>query len=383
MNIEAVIIPGVNEITVHGLHQWDYGRTLEIHTSELPAIVEVHFACAGMTEAVVRRCSGVDGVYEAVIPDICLEQTSPVYAWVYVIEENGGATTTTIVMPITARIPPQQDQSIPRTSHDAYTELIAAVNDAIDEAIYKLENGEVVVDQALKANQSNSAKFANRADESDHASEADHAILADRATSAGHAVNADNASNASEARSARTAEKAHVLMGEYGEKYSFERLISALPLYGPNAFRIADFTYNTTEDNYIDNVPEPTPQDTKHAPLNLCGDYTGKTFLAKIVAYYNNELYGVSWARLDYAKYMKHDPAGNDVYATPYHHSHPHIDMHGFHLPYYFYEKNGTTHLYIWRVILQAWDGTNEKVVSDTFDKWKFYIEDIFVEKYE
>ena len=77
MNIKAIIPSGQTEITVNGLHQWDYGQTLEICSNDLPAVIEVHFACSGMTEAVVRSCSSYekDGIQTAtaIIPDRCIE----------------------------------------------------------------------------------------------------------------------------------------------------------------------------------------------------------------------------------------------------------------------------------------------------------------------
>lgn len=142
MTLKAIIPKGQTELTVNGLHQWDYGRKLEIHSDELPAVVEVHFACAGMKDAVVRVCEAVDGVATAVIPDRCLEQTTPITAWVYVIDDTAGFTAKTITLPIIPRTKPQPSGTVPEEYTDKYTEAITAMNDVgknlnalVDEAV--------------------------------------------------------------------------------------------------------------------------------------------------------------------------------------------------------------------------------------------------------
>lgn len=157
MNLTAIIPSGQTEITVNGLHQWDYGRLLEIRSSSLPATVEVHFACSGMDEAVVRVCesSQVEGsdvkVVTAAIPDLCLEQTTPIVAWVYELNSSGssGQTTVTIKLPIMARPKPAPRSSVPTTVSDQYTQLLAAVNTHVD----NLREGNVIAGEAVKATQ--------------------------------------------------------------------------------------------------------------------------------------------------------------------------------------------------------------------------------------
>ena len=39
MIIKAIIPAGVTELTVHGLHQWNYGQQLEIAAEALPTVV--------------------------------------------------------------------------------------------------------------------------------------------------------------------------------------------------------------------------------------------------------------------------------------------------------------------------------------------------------
>ena len=131
-NIKAIFLSGQTEITVNGLHQWDYGQQLVIQADDLPSLIEVHFACAGMTEAVVRTCTGILGTYTATIPDRCLEQTTPITAWVYCVDGTQAATVKTITLPIIARTRPQPSATVPEIITNKYTELIAAINMQIE-----------------------------------------------------------------------------------------------------------------------------------------------------------------------------------------------------------------------------------------------------------
>lgn len=131
MNLKAIIPSGMTEITVNGLHQWDYGRKLEIHSSGLPAVIEVHFACAGMKEAVVRSCSVTNGVAVAAIPDRCLEQTAPITAWVYEIDGTSGVTTVKMNLTVKPRTRPCPTKEIPTNISDKYTEAVTAMNSVI------------------------------------------------------------------------------------------------------------------------------------------------------------------------------------------------------------------------------------------------------------
>ncbi len=146
-NIKASFTAGVTALTVNGLHQWDYGRALEVHASDLPAVVEMHFACPGMDEAEVRVCSVANGGLSAVIPDRCLEQSAPITVWVFAIEGTAGATVKTITLPVIARAKPQPGATVPAEHYDKYTELITQVNATIG----KLTSGEVKVASAFSA----------------------------------------------------------------------------------------------------------------------------------------------------------------------------------------------------------------------------------------
>lgn len=210
MNIVATFPSGVDQLIVNGLHQWDYGRKLEIHSDDLPALVEVHFACAGMDEAVVRSCPVINGVAEAVIPDHCLEQTTPIAAWIYEVGETSGTTVKTVTLTVTARAKPQPGATIPTSISDKYTEALEAMNAQIE----TLKDGTIIIQEAMhsrNATNATEADHAASATRADTATEADHAASAtraDTATEADHATNASSAAYATNAGDALRADKA-------------------------------------------------------------------------------------------------------------------------------------------------------------------------------
>lgn len=187
MAIKVNIPSGQNTATVSGLYQWDYGQVLEIESTDLGSIVaEVHFACSSMSEAVVRPCTFSVGIGTVAIPDECLEQSSTISAWVYEISGTQGRTRKVLTIPVTARTRPSAGHDIPTEISDKYTELITEVNEAVD----KLENGDVVAKKATEADRAttatsagnaSTANYAVGAGSAEHADEAEHADYADSA----------------------------------------------------------------------------------------------------------------------------------------------------------------------------------------------------------
>lgn len=137
MNLKATFLPGMTELTVHGLHQWDYGRKLEINTEGIQAaVVQVHFSCLGMQEAIVRTCDAVGDSLVVAIPDQFLEQTAPITAWVYELSETSGETTKTVTLTVTPRARPQMPPTVgPEGFTDMYTEAINAFNSAVESGV--------------------------------------------------------------------------------------------------------------------------------------------------------------------------------------------------------------------------------------------------------
>lgn len=166
MAIKALFPTGQDAITVSGLYQWDYGQVLEIESVDMGSeIVEVHFACTSMTEAIVRSCNFSNGVGKVTIPDDCLEQSTPITAWIYEIEGTQGKTRKVITLPVIARTRPSIARDIPAEISNRYTELITEVNEAVD----ALENGNVTVKQAQNATAADSAKTAGNASTANYA----------------------------------------------------------------------------------------------------------------------------------------------------------------------------------------------------------------------
>lgn len=193
MVLKAIFPSGQTEITVNGLHQWDYGQQLEIESLDLPAMVEVHFACVGMQTAEVRTCSAVSGKLVVAIPDLCLEQSAPIIAWVFAINGEEGTTVKTITLPIIPRTRPQVAAGVPRDNADAYTQFLTEVNKAVG----SLKEGDTVVARALSADR---AQAASHADTAAKASYTDHAGYAESASLAVYADNAGNAEMADKAK---------------------------------------------------------------------------------------------------------------------------------------------------------------------------------------
>lgn len=159
MSIKAIFPAGVEALTVHGLHQWDYGQKLEITHPDLPAVVEVHFSAVGAQDAIVRVGNGTAGVLEVSIPDELLEQSRPILAWVYVVGETSGTTMLTVTMPLQARARPTAAGPVPAPIVDKYTEAVAAVNAQVE----SLKKGDVTVAKALAADSATTAGSATTA----------------------------------------------------------------------------------------------------------------------------------------------------------------------------------------------------------------------------
>ena len=182
MALKATFTAGSDTTTVTGLHQWDYGQELEIEASDLGSeIVEIHFACSKMEEAIVRSCSFVNSIGTVVIPDVCLEQSSPITAWIYQIRGTWGHTIKTITMPITARTRPNVNRDIPAIISDKYTELITEINETVED----LENGTVTVAKAIDAQNASHATSASNAGTANFATTAGIAQYASADTTKG------------------------------------------------------------------------------------------------------------------------------------------------------------------------------------------------------
>ena len=176
MAIKVQFPAGESNVTVRGLYQWDYGQVLEIECEEFGSdMLEFHFACPNMSEAIVRTCTFSANIGTVPIPDECLEQTSSVTVWICRRDSTQRHTIKTIVLPLTGRTRPgNMLDDIPAVQKDAVGQLMEEINEAVN----ALENGNVAV------------------------AKASHANTAGHATTAGSATNATNATYATAAGSA-------------------------------------------------------------------------------------------------------------------------------------------------------------------------------------
>ena len=185
MNIRALIPPGIDKITVNGLHQWDYGRVLEIECAEFGTeIMEAHFACQGSKVAEIRTCTFKNGIGTVTIPDKCLELSTPITAWVYGISNTYGKTIKTIILPIIQRPKPLRGHiALAENSENAdrIEELLGAVNEAVEH----ISSGDITVARAMHAENADKANNATHAENASYAPTAGNAQTANYSDSAG------------------------------------------------------------------------------------------------------------------------------------------------------------------------------------------------------
>lgn len=317
MSIKATFPTGVTEVTVNGLHQWDYGQILEIQCDDLPAINEVHFAYKGLEEAIVRVCSASAGRASVVIPDSCIEQASPVVAWACEVGATSGRTMLTIILPVEARTRPADAPTVPEFISDKYTELVAAINAQVE----SLKQGDVIVAKAK---------------------DADAALLA---ASAAHATNADVAAFASADKSKGTIEArltslgfkrgAFVVDGDFG---SVTPTINTNAITKRGRYAIGNL-YLSYIFSAVSKITLTVPADFRpaaHTPLNACFHNTAtgaKSYAAAALGTDGKiqiaipsgltsgivELTNFGWELADYIIYptIHFTISGRDYYAEP------------------------------------------------------------------
>lgn len=100
--LKAIFTNTTDEITVHGLTQWDKGRTLEISMLDAPDTYQVHFAHKGAKEAYVLEASNG----KVNVPNIILTQHKEIMAWIYIVGDGTGETIRKINLPVKPRTKP-------------------------------------------------------------------------------------------------------------------------------------------------------------------------------------------------------------------------------------------------------------------------------------
>lgn len=123
-NILEVKFGHKNSITSRSLYQYDYGQKLKFLDLELPASYEVHFAnqIFGKSTTQIGNADGVD------IPNILLENSEVIYAWVYLHSTSSdGETVYQVTIPVKRRAKPSTDSPAP-VQQNVISEAIAALN---------------------------------------------------------------------------------------------------------------------------------------------------------------------------------------------------------------------------------------------------------------
>ena len=163
MAIIAAFTNGINEVTVNGLYQWDYGQTLMVQASDLPAVAEVHFANKLHETAVVRAAvMNTDLTSMTVaIPDELLEDPYDITAYVYYCGAGYANTAKIIHLPISRRAKPSsvfdpvtpseqtQFENMMTQINNVVGEINTAVN-ACTAEINKIKDGTTIVSKAAK-----------------------------------------------------------------------------------------------------------------------------------------------------------------------------------------------------------------------------------------
>lgn len=104
--LSAYFYKGITKIVVKGLTQWDYGQKLYIAGLDVPPTLQVHFSNDEEKTAIVMQATLKDGVISVDVPNVLLEKTLDIKAWLYVLGQNSGETVRTIILPVEPRIKP-------------------------------------------------------------------------------------------------------------------------------------------------------------------------------------------------------------------------------------------------------------------------------------
>lgn len=105
------------------IYQYDVGHELVFDGFELPATFEVHFSLSPMGKSITQV--GQNGV--CVLPDMYAQTAAPIYAWLYIADEETGLTKYSIEIPVQRRAKPTDQQPTP-VQQSAIDQAIAALN---------------------------------------------------------------------------------------------------------------------------------------------------------------------------------------------------------------------------------------------------------------
>lgn len=114
-----------NGYSIESLYKWDTGQELEIYGMTLPVAPQVHFAHKGDQFAIVRQASmDASGVIRVSIPDIMLQSTARLCAYICTQQGEEFKTLCKIVIPVIPRAKPNDYAP----DEEAYVYALAGVD---------------------------------------------------------------------------------------------------------------------------------------------------------------------------------------------------------------------------------------------------------------
>ena len=142
--VKAVFGKNAKEIQTAPLFQYDYGQILIIEGITLPTAYQVHFSNEPYGTS-TTSIGGADGVE---IPDAYLQTGADVYAWLFLqTGENDGRTVAMIRIPVKARAEITNEEPT-EVQQGEIDQLIAALNDAVEDAEDSAEDAEDAAEDA-------------------------------------------------------------------------------------------------------------------------------------------------------------------------------------------------------------------------------------------
>lgn len=152
--LEAYFPQNVAEIVLDSLTQWDKDVLLHVSGDDIPETFEIHIGYEGIYEAFRFPVQKVDGIATIKIPNILLQQTRKIKAWIYVSDAEGCRTTKTITIPLAFREKPADySASIEPTQKDIVEEILENSRKAletVDDLEERANSGEFKGDKGEK-----------------------------------------------------------------------------------------------------------------------------------------------------------------------------------------------------------------------------------------
>ncbi len=156
--LEAHFSEGVNAITLENLTQWDKDVLLHISGEGMPEVFEIHIGYEGISKAYRFPVATPEETTTIVIPDVLLQQTRTIKAWVYAINTEGCRTEKTITIPVFKRErPADYESSTEPTQKDAIEQLIISTNELIESTNELAEVAKMIL--FAKASEANKVYF--------------------------------------------------------------------------------------------------------------------------------------------------------------------------------------------------------------------------------